>query len=101
MGTSAGYDHFDLAECRRRGIRVTGAGDSFSEDAADFAVGLLIDVLRRVSVANRFVRAGSWPVKGEFPLGSKVNFVLKCAHHYYILFIFYALLLVAYHFESI
>ncbi|KAK6783230.1 hypothetical protein RDI58_021027 [Solanum bulbocastanum] len=73
VGTSAGYDHFDLAECHRRGIRVTGAGDSFSEDAADFAVGLLIDVLRRVSVADRFVRAGSWPVKGSFPLGSKVG----------------------------
>ncbi|KAH0643183.1 hypothetical protein KY290_034791 [Solanum tuberosum] len=73
VGTSAGYDHFDLAECRRRGIRVTGAGDSFSEDAADFAVGLLIDVLRRVSVADRFVRAGSWPVEGKFPLGSKIE----------------------------
>lgn len=82
MGTSAGFDHFDLDECRRRGIRVTGAGDSFSDNVADFAIGLLIDVLRRVSAADRFVRAGSWPVKGEFPLGSKVNFVLKHAHHH-------------------
>lgn len=73
VGTSAGFDHFDLAECRRRGIRVTTAGDSFSDDAADFAVGLLIDVLRRVSAADRFVRGGCWPVKGEFPLGSKVG----------------------------
>ncbi|MCD7452115.1 hypothetical protein HAX54_015032 [Datura stramonium] len=32
----------------------------------------LIDVLRRPA-ADRFVRAGSWPVKGEFPLGSKVG----------------------------
>lgn len=73
VGTSAGLDHVDLAECRRRGIRVTSAGDSFSDDAADFAIGLLVDVLRRVSAADRFVRAGSWPVKGEFPLGSKVG----------------------------
>lgn len=73
VGTSAGFDHFDLADCRRRGICVTSAGDSFSDDVADFAVGLLIDVLRRVSAADRFVRAGSWPVKGEFPLGSKVG----------------------------
>lgn len=73
VGTSAGFDHFDLAECRRRGIRVTTAGDSFSDDVADFAVGLLIDVLRRVSAADRFVRGGCWPVKGEFPLGSKVG----------------------------
>ncbi|KAL3362182.1 hypothetical protein AABB24_014850 [Solanum stoloniferum] len=73
VGTSAGFDHFDLAECRRRGIRVTTAGDSFSDNVADFAVGLLIDVLRRVSAADRFVRAGSWPIKGKFPLGSKVG----------------------------
>nr|GMD82438.1 glyoxylate/hydroxypyruvate reductase HPR3-like [Ipomoea batatas] len=73
VGSSAGYDHFDLAECRRRGIRVTTGGDSFSDDVADFAVGLLIDVLRRVSVSDRFVRAGSWPKKGEFPVGSKVG----------------------------
>lgn len=73
VGTSAGFDHIDLAECRRRGIRVTSAGDSFSDDVADFAVGLFIDVLRRVSAANRFVRAGCWPVEGALPLGSKVG----------------------------
>lgn len=67
------HDHVDVAECRRRGIRVTGAGDTFSDDVADFAVGLLIDVLRRVSVADRFVRSGSWPAEGNFPLGSKVG----------------------------
>ncbi|OIT28655.1 PREDICTED: glyoxylate/hydroxypyruvate reductase HPR3-like [Nicotiana attenuata] len=74
VGTSAGFDHFDLAECRRRNIRVTTAGDSFSDDVADFAVGLLIDVLRGVSAADRFVRAGSWPVIGELsPPGYKVG----------------------------
>ncbi|PHU28326.1 Glyoxylate/hydroxypyruvate reductase HPR3 [Capsicum chinense] len=73
VGTSAGFEHFDLNECRRRGIIVTTAGDSFSDDVADFAVGLLIDVLRRVSAADRFVRAGCWPVKGEFPLAFKVG----------------------------
>ncbi|KAK4728633.1 hypothetical protein R3W88_021621 [Solanum pinnatisectum] len=48
VGTSAGFDNFDLAECRRRGIHVTTAGDSFADNVADFAGGLLIDVLRRV-----------------------------------------------------
>lgn len=73
MSTSAGVDHIDLAECRQRGIRVTNTADIFSDDVADYAVALLIDVLRRVSSADRFVRAGSWPVKHEFPLGSKVG----------------------------
>ncbi|KAI3812981.1 hypothetical protein L1987_17694 [Smallanthus sonchifolius] len=61
----------DLAECRRRNIRVTSAGSAFSEDGADYAVGLLMDVLRGVSAADRYVRGGLWPVKGHYPLGNK------------------------------
>ncbi|KAL8200877.1 hypothetical protein R6Q57_012216 [Mikania cordata] len=73
IGTSAGVDHIDLAECRRRNIRVTSAGSAFSEDGADYAIGLLMDVLRRVSAADRFVRAGLWPAKGDYPLGNKLG----------------------------
>ncbi|KAA8521955.1 hypothetical protein F0562_012731 [Nyssa sinensis] len=73
VGSSAGVNHIDLAECRRRGVSVTNAGDAFSEDVADCAVALLIDVLRRISAADRYVRAGLWPVKGDYPLGSKVG----------------------------
>lgn len=70
---SAGVDHIDLAECSRRGIFVTTAGDAFSDDVADYAVGLLFDVWRRISASNRYVRGGLWPLKGDFPLGSKVK----------------------------
>ncbi|KAL8551722.1 hypothetical protein ACS0TY_000698 [Phlomoides rotata] len=73
IGTSAGVNHFDLAALRRRGIRLTTAGDVFSDDVADYAIGLAVDVLRRVSAADRFVRAGSWPVQREYTLGSKVS----------------------------
>ncbi|XP_044486036.1 glyoxylate/hydroxypyruvate reductase HPR3 isoform X2 [Mangifera indica] len=73
VGTSAGIDHVDLHECRRRGIIVTNAGDAFSEDVADYAFSLLIDVLRRVSASDRFVRAGLWPKYGAYPLGSKLG----------------------------
>ena len=70
--TSAGTDHIDLAECRRRGIRVAGAGDVLSEDVADMTVGLLIDVMRRISAADRYVRSQSGCGQWDFPLGSKV-----------------------------
>ncbi|KAF5753338.1 putative oxidoreductase [Helianthus annuus] len=73
VGTSAGVDHIDLAECRRRNIRVTSAGSAFSEDGADYAIGLLMDVLRRLTAADRFVRAGFWPIKGVYPLGNKLG----------------------------
>ncbi|EOA29071.1 hypothetical protein CARUB_v10025327mg [Capsella rubella] len=50
--TSAGVDHVDLVECRRRGISVANAGPSFSEDVVDNAVGLLIDVFQRISAVR-------------------------------------------------
>ncbi|MCL7027354.1 hypothetical protein MKW94_028041 [Papaver nudicaule] len=70
---STGTDHIDLVECSRRGIAVCSAGSLYADDVADFAVGLLIDVLRKISAADRFVRAGLWPVKGEYPLGYKLG----------------------------
>ncbi|KAL6653209.1 hypothetical protein ACP70R_012134 [Stipagrostis hirtigluma subsp. patula] len=71
--TSAGVEHVDLAECKRRGVAVAGAGTIFSADVADHAVGLLIDVLRRVSAADRYIRQGLWPARGDYPLGSKLG----------------------------
>ncbi|XP_042512717.1 glyoxylate/hydroxypyruvate reductase HPR3-like [Macadamia integrifolia] len=71
--TSAGLNHIDLAECRRRGIAIANSGDAFSEDVADYAIGLLLDVLRRISAANRYVRQGLWPTQGEYPLGSRLG----------------------------
>uniref|UniRef100_A0A7N2R5X6 D-isomer specific 2-hydroxyacid dehydrogenase catalytic domain-containing protein n=1 Tax=Quercus lobata TaxID=97700 RepID=A0A7N2R5X6_QUELO len=69
---SAGLDQVDLVECRHHGIAVTNSGDANSEKVADYAVTLLLDVLRRVFVADRFVRSGLWPQMGEYPLGCKV-----------------------------
>ncbi|TVU06897.1 hypothetical protein EJB05_46933, partial [Eragrostis curvula] len=66
--TSAGVD---LADCGRRGVAGAGAGEIFSVDVADHAVGLLVDVLRRVSAADSYVRRGHWPARGDFPLGTK------------------------------
>ncbi|XVF10714.1 hypothetical protein REPUB_Repub07fG0206200 [Reevesia pubescens] len=73
VASSAGIDHIDLQACLRRGIAVTSAGQVFSEDVADFAVGLLIDVLRRVSASDEYVRSGFWVVKGPYPLGVKLG----------------------------
>uniref|UniRef100_A0ACD5WMF8 Uncharacterized protein n=1 Tax=Avena sativa TaxID=4498 RepID=A0ACD5WMF8_AVESA len=73
LSTGAGVDHIDLAECARRGVAVANSGEVYSADVADYAVGLLIDVLRQVSAAGRYVRRGSWPVQGDYPLGSKLG----------------------------
>lgn len=71
--TGAGVDHVDLAQCARRGVVVAGAGEIFSVDVADHAVGLLIGVLRRVAAADRYVRAGLWPAQGDYPLTTKLS----------------------------
>lgn len=71
--TSAGVDHLHVAELRRRGVAIAYAGNLFSQDVADTAVGLLVDVLRNVSAGDRFVRQGLWPKQGDFPLGLKVH----------------------------
>ncbi|KAL7203613.1 hypothetical protein ACSBR2_016806 [Camellia fascicularis] len=71
--SSVGVNHIDLQECRRRGIAVAAGGDVVSEDVADTAVALLIDVMRGISASDRYVRGGLWPIKGEYPLGSKLG----------------------------
>ncbi|XP_015899316.2 glyoxylate/hydroxypyruvate reductase HPR3-like [Ziziphus jujuba] len=71
--TSAGLNHIDLPECRRRGISIANAGNVFTEDSADLGVALLIDVLRKITAADGYVRQGLWAKKGDFPLGSKLG----------------------------
>nr|VDC64116.1 unnamed protein product [Brassica rapa] len=71
--TSVGTDHVDLPECNRRGIAVSNAGEAYSEDVADYAVGLLISFLRRIPAADRYVRSGEWAKCGEFQLGIKLS----------------------------
>ncbi|XP_031267768.1 glyoxylate/hydroxypyruvate reductase HPR3-like [Pistacia vera] len=72
---SAGLNHIDLQECRRRQISIVTAGTLYSEDVADLAVGLLIDVFKKISTADRYVRHGLWASQPDyqFPLGSKLG----------------------------
>ncbi|KAL6176991.1 hypothetical protein ACLB2K_053623 [Fragaria x ananassa] len=59
---TVGVNHIDLTECRRRGISVANAGAAYSEDVADCAVGLFIDVHRRLSAADRYIRQRLWGI---------------------------------------
>jgi lactate dehydrogenase-like 2-hydroxyacid dehydrogenase len=47
--------------------------DVLTDCVADTAVGLMIDTLRRFSAADRYVRAGRWPVEGMYPLTRQVS----------------------------
>jgi lactate dehydrogenase-like 2-hydroxyacid dehydrogenase len=67
-----GYETTDIAHARSRGIAVSNTPDVLTDCVADLAVGGLIDVLRRLSAADRFVRRGDWR-DGQFPLAVKVT----------------------------
>lgn len=71
--TSVGVDHVDLDSCRRRGLSVTNAGSAFAADSADYAVGLVVAVLRRLAAAEAYVRSGRWTADGDYPLATKVS----------------------------
>ncbi|KAL9241062.1 hypothetical protein vseg_015216 [Gypsophila vaccaria] len=75
VSSTAGVDYIDVNECRRRGIAVANAAGVSSLDAADFCVGLVFDVFRKVSYCDRFVRCGGWRGGGggdEFGLGRRL-----------------------------
>lgn len=68
-----GYDTTDVDAAAARGIGVSNTPDVLTDCVADTAVGLLIDVLRQFSAADRFVRAGRWPEEGAYPLTRRVS----------------------------
>jgi hydroxypyruvate reductase 2 len=70
---SAGLDGIDLAEAQRRGIMVTHTGDVLANDVADIALGLTLNVFRRLVVADHYVRNGSWASKGSPPLATSLG----------------------------
>ena len=68
-----GYDTTDVDAAAARGIGVSNTPDVLTDCVADTAVGLMIDVMRQFSAADRYVRAGRWPAEGNYPLTRQVS----------------------------
>lgn len=68
-----GYDTTDVDAARERGVGVSNTPDVLTDCVADTAVGLLIDTMRQFSAADRYLRAGHWPVDGNYPLTRQVS----------------------------
>jgi lactate dehydrogenase-like 2-hydroxyacid dehydrogenase len=62
-----GYDHVDAAWAGAHGITVTNTPDVLTEEVADTALGLLLCTVREFPQAERYLRAGKWPLK-NYPL---------------------------------
>ncbi len=67
-----GLDRLPVEEARRRGIALGYTPDVLNDCVADLAFGLVLDVARGISAADRFVRRGEWP-RGAFALTRKVS----------------------------
>ncbi|ODT83505.1 MAG: hydroxyacid dehydrogenase [Pelagibacterium sp. SCN 64-44] len=67
-----GYDNIDVAAAKARNIRVTNTPDVLNDAVAEFAVGLMIALARRIPQGDRFVREGKW-LHGGFGLYSELT----------------------------
>lgn len=57
---STGYDHIDLAACRRKGIPVTNIGGANAISVAEHALAVALVLLKRIGYAHRRITEGSW-----------------------------------------
>jgi len=58
--TSTGFDHIAVGAVTARGAWVTNVVDYCTDEVADHALALMLDLLRGVSQADRLVRRGHW-----------------------------------------
>ncbi len=57
---AVGYNNFDLDAMSRHGVLATNTPDVLTETTADFGFALLLATARRVTEAERYLRAGRW-----------------------------------------
>src|SRR3546814_12402072 len=55
-----GYETIDVQAARERGVLVSNTPDVLTDCVADLAWGLIIAGARRMSLGDRYVRAGRW-----------------------------------------
>ena len=68
-----GYDATDVDQAATRGIPISNTPDVLTDCVADTALALYLDVLRRISAADRYVRRGDWETRGNFPLAVRAS----------------------------
>jgi lactate dehydrogenase-like 2-hydroxyacid dehydrogenase len=68
-----GYETIDVEAARQLGIGVSNTPDVLTDTVADTAVGLMLMTMRCLGAAERYVRAGRWPLDGPYPFGRDVT----------------------------
>jgi phosphoglycerate dehydrogenase-like enzyme len=57
---TSGYDNVDLDEATSRGVIVTNVKGVNAEQCAEFAIGLMLCVVRQIRAGDQAIRAGLW-----------------------------------------
>ncbi|TCS71693.1 lactate dehydrogenase-like 2-hydroxyacid dehydrogenase [Sulfuritortus calidifontis] len=57
---AVGYNNFDLAACTAHGVMATNTPGVLDDSTADFTWALILAAARRVTEAERYLRAGQW-----------------------------------------
>lgn len=57
---SVGYDHINLDSAKKKNIRIGYTPDVLTGATADLTMGLILDVMRRITEGDRLIRAGGW-----------------------------------------
>lgn len=57
---STGYDHIDLAACKRKGIPVCNIGGANAISVAEHTLALALMLLKRIEYAHRRMTEGAW-----------------------------------------
>ncbi|TIU84260.1 MAG: 2-hydroxyacid dehydrogenase, partial [Mesorhizobium sp.] len=63
-----GYDSVDARHAATRGVMVTNTPDVLTEEVADTTIGLLINTVREMYAAEKWLRDGDWVKKGDYRL---------------------------------
>lgn len=56
QGAGIGYDHIDIDACTRRGVMVCNVAEIMSESVAQHAMALILDLSKKITLADRRIR---------------------------------------------
>ena len=68
-----GYDNIDAKAAARLGVTVTNTPGVLDDEVADTTLGLMIMTVRQLPQSERYLRAGQWAAKGNFPLSPSLR----------------------------
>lgn len=70
---AVGYDNIDVDAATARGVQICNTPGVLDDAVAALTVGAMLNVVRGLSRAERFVRAGDWVAGNPFPLTTDLH----------------------------